>query len=124
VTDITEIMRAGSEQIRRLSAAVADDASYVTASITWMPLGACQGEDPELFFPIAVQGPALSQISAARAVCRGCAVAVMCLTYALETGQAGIWGGTTWEERRLIPRPHRGPASEPRAGPPFSPLPC
>jgi WhiB family redox-sensing transcriptional regulator len=124
VTDTTEIMRAGSEQIRRLSAAVADDASYVTASITWMPLGACQGEDPELFFPIAVQGPALSQISAARAVCRGCAVAVMCLTYALETGQAGIWGGTTWEERRLIPRPHRGPASEPRAGPSFGPLPC
>jgi WhiB family redox-sensing transcriptional regulator len=124
VTNITEIMRAGSDQVRRLSAAVADDESYITASITWMPLGACQGEDPELFFPIAVKGPALSQINAARAVCRGCAVAVMCLAYALETGQGGIWGGTTWEERSLMPRPRRGPASERRARPAFSPLPC
>jgi WhiB family transcriptional regulator, redox-sensing transcriptional regulator len=124
VTDMTEIMKAGSDRIRGLSAAVAGDASYVAASTTWMPLGACQGEDPELFFPIAVRGPALRQINAARAVCRGCAVAVMCLTYALETGQAGIWGGTTWEERRVMPKPHRVPASDRHASPAFGPLPC
>jgi len=111
VTDVTEITRPGFDQIRRLSVAVAGDASYVAASGAWMPLGSCQGEDPELFFPIAVQGPALSQINAAKAVCRGCLVAVMCLNYALETGQAGIWGGTTWEERLVMKR-RPLPASE------------
>src|ERR1700683_5866773 len=100
VTDVTEITRPGFEQIRRLSLAVAGDPSYVAASGAWMPLGSCQGEDPELFFPIAVQGPALSQINAAKAVCRGCLVAVVGFNYALETGQAGIWGGAPWEERR------------------------
>ena len=25
----------------------------------WMPLGACRGEDPELFFPVTLAGPAL-----------------------------------------------------------------
>ncbi len=102
VTDVTEIMRAGPDQIRRLSDAVAGDENYVAALFTWMPLGACRGQDPELFFPVTVQGPALSQISAAKAVCRGCAVAATCLSYARKTGQAGIWGGTTWEERRAV----------------------
>lgn len=111
MTDISEIIRAGSGRIRGLSAAVIDDASYVAASITWMPQGACQGEDPELFFP-AGQAPALRQVSAARAICRRCAVAAKCLTYAVETGQTGIWGGTTWEERRALTDPQRGPASE------------
>jgi len=102
VTDITEIMRAGSDRIRGLSAVVTADSGYVAASTTWMPSGACQGEDPELFFPIGASGPALYQITAARAVCRRCAVTRMCLTYALETGQAGIWGGTTSEERQAM----------------------
>ncbi len=92
-------------------------------SVTWMSRGACQAEDPELFFPIAAQGPALSQISAARAVCRRCAVAALCLAYALETRQAGIWGGTTQEERsamterhRRIPAAHAAPETAPTRG--------
>ena len=95
-------MRADPDRLSGLSAVVTADSGYVAASINWMPRGACQGEDPELFFPIGASGPALYQISAARAVCRRCAVARMCLTYALETGQAGIWGGTTWEERQAM----------------------
>jgi WhiB family redox-sensing transcriptional regulator len=70
----------------------------------WVSRGACRGEDPELFFPIAAQGPALDQVSAAKAVCRGCAVNAACLSFGLETGQEGIWGGTTPEERHVMRR--------------------
>jgi hypothetical protein len=36
---------------------------YATAFCGWMSRGACQGEDPELFFPIAAEGPALYQLN-------------------------------------------------------------
>jgi WhiB family redox-sensing transcriptional regulator len=77
----------------------------------WMARGACRGEDPELFFPVAAQGPGLAQVSSAKAVCRRCAVSAACLSFGLETSQEGIWGGTTREERlALRPRPP-GPAA-------------
>jgi WhiB family transcriptional regulator, redox-sensing transcriptional regulator len=78
----------------------------------WMSRGACQGEDPELFFPIAVEGPALYQVGEAKEVCRRCAVCAMCLAYAVETRQAGVWGGTTWEERHAMMAPSRFPLNE------------
>jgi len=58
----------------------------------------------KLFFPIAATGPALAQVIAAKAVCFRCAVRAACLAYALATGQAGIWGGTTHEERDAMGR--------------------
>ena len=60
-----------------------------------MTRGACRDEDPEIFFPIAEQGPALAQVSAAKAVCLRCAVSTACLSFGLQTSQEGIWGGTT-----------------------------
>jgi WhiB family transcriptional regulator, redox-sensing transcriptional regulator len=78
----------------------------------WMPRGACRGEDPELFFPINVVGPALVQVFAAKAVCFRCAVRAACLSFALATGQAGIWGGTTQEERHAMRRSADFPARE------------
>ncbi len=78
---------------------------FLGGSPSWMPQGACQGEDPELFFPITTAGPALAQVFAAKAVCFRCAVRAACLSYALATGQAGIWGGTTQEERHAMQRP-------------------
>jgi WhiB family transcriptional regulator, redox-sensing transcriptional regulator len=68
-------------------------------STAWMFRGACLGEDPELFFPVTATGPALQEISSAKAICGRCAVRVMCLSYALATRQSGVWGGTTGEER-------------------------
>ena len=65
----------------------------------WMARGACQGADPELFFPVAVMGGAVEQINSAKAVCGRCEVDENCLSYALETMPHGIWGGTTREER-------------------------
>jgi WhiB family transcriptional regulator, redox-sensing transcriptional regulator len=70
----------------------------------WMSKGACRDEDPEIFFPIDVQGPALDQASVAKAVCRRCAVTAACLSFGLETRQEGIWGGTTREERLAMRR--------------------
>jgi WhiB family redox-sensing transcriptional regulator len=64
-----------------------------------MPLGACHGEDPELFFPAAPAGTR-PQTDAAKEVCGRCLVRGECLAYALVTCQPdGIWGGTTQDER-------------------------
>ena len=68
----------------------------------WMSRGACQGADPELFFPIAANGPALEQIWAAKGICRCCPVRRPCLSFGLKTPQDGIWGGTTREERSAM----------------------
>ena len=65
----------------------------------WMARGACHGADPELFFPVAVMGGAVEQISSAKAVCGRYEVDKNCLSYALETMPYGLWGGTTREER-------------------------
>ncbi len=83
---------------------------FAGGSPGWMPRGACRGEDPELFFPVAAAGPALAQVFAAKAVCLRCAVRAACLSYALATGQAGIWGGTTQEERHAMRRSSGSPA--------------
>jgi WhiB family transcriptional regulator, redox-sensing transcriptional regulator len=78
------------------------------ASATWMPRSACQGEDPEIFFPMAAATvPALGQISAAKAVCSRCPVRQPCLRYAMATIQDGIWGGTTTDERSGLRGPSR-----------------
>jgi WhiB family transcriptional regulator, redox-sensing transcriptional regulator len=72
--------------------------------MTWLNRSACLDEDPELFFPIGVTGPALVQIEEARAVCRRCEVAGACLKWAIESGQAGVWGGLSDDERRTLKR--------------------
>ncbi|MGD0063961.1 MAG: WhiB family transcriptional regulator [Streptosporangiaceae bacterium] len=67
-----------------------------------MPYGACHGADTELFFPIASAGRALKQVNSAKTVCGRCQVHADCLSYALETVQHGIWGGTTGDERAAM----------------------
>lgn len=69
----------------------------------WWEKAACLDEDPELFFPVGVTGPAVQQQADAKAVCRRCPVAGECLEWALQTGQNyGIWGATDEEERRRL----------------------
>ncbi|MGH8906947.1 MAG: WhiB family transcriptional regulator [Egibacteraceae bacterium] len=71
----------------------------------WRTKAACLDEDPELFFPIGITGPAIEQAERAKAVCARCPVAAQCLGWALETGQdAGVWGGLDEDERRIIRR--------------------
>ncbi len=54
----------------------------------------CLGVDTEVFFPVSELG-----VVQARLVCTGCPVRVACREWATATGQHGIWGGTTGEER-------------------------
>lgn len=64
----------------------------------WMVKASCQDADPNLFFP------SRGRISReARSVCAGCRVKGECLEYALEHHETiGVWGGTSWAERRAI----------------------
>ena len=74
----------------------------------WWQLAACRGMDPELFFPVAAQGPGVGEIARAKAVCAGCRVRRQCLQYALATHQMhGVWGGTAEDERQLQVRRDR-----------------
>jgi WhiB family redox-sensing transcriptional regulator len=67
----------------------------------WRQDAACQGVDPELFFPDSGQRPQAAQ---AKAICAGCAVRGPCLQAALHGPQAhddhsGIFAGTTARDR-------------------------
>ena len=71
----------------------------------WRHEALCLDEDPELFFPIGTTGPAATQVEQAKVVCRRCPAVEPCLTWALDTGQdAGVWGGTSEDERRALKR--------------------
>jgi WhiB family redox-sensing transcriptional regulator len=69
----------------------------------WRNRAACSGYHHSLFFPA---GDAEETSTArARQLCRSCPVVEACLEYALETNQrAGIWGGSTEEERKILRR--------------------
>ncbi len=89
----------------------------------WVERAACRqaGTDPELFFPVSESGPAAArQIAAAKAICARCPVAEQCLDWALLAGEsAGIWGGTTPDERRLLRRALQAGLSSPAGLGPF-----
>ena len=71
----------------------------------WRDQAACLTVDPELFFRVGKTGPALAQIEEAKAVCATCQVVDVCLKWALDNNQdAGVWGGTSEDERRSLKR--------------------
>ena len=75
------------------------------ASKDWRNSAACLEEDPELFHPVGTTGPALLQISSAKAVCAGCPVLDECRGWALDTKEPnGIFGGLTADERESMRR--------------------
>lgn len=77
----------------------------MSESSDWRHRAACREKDPELFFPVGTDGPALTQTREAKAVCWLCPVRTDCLDWALTTGQdAGVWGGLDEEERRALKR--------------------
>ncbi len=66
----------------------------------WRDYAACRDVDPDLFFPLGTSGASLFQIEEAKQICRTCPVCGPCLRWALESGDDGVWGGTTEDERR------------------------
>jgi DNA-binding NarL/FixJ family response regulator len=57
--------------------------------------------DPEIFFPVAEEGPALRRaVRAAKSVCARCTVRSECLSFAEVALSDGIAGGLTPEQRR------------------------
>ncbi|MEU6422487.1 WhiB family transcriptional regulator [Streptomyces spiralis] len=71
----------------------------------WRERALCQGEDPDLFFPIGNvnSGPVAIQTDEAKSVCRRCPVTEQCLAWAMDADPVeGIWGGTTEGERRAM----------------------
>jgi WhiB family redox-sensing transcriptional regulator len=69
----------------------------------WWREGACLSVEPDMFFPISINGAARGDTRRAKLVCASCQVRRECLDYAMRTRQQhGIWGGTTEEERRLL----------------------
>jgi WhiB family redox-sensing transcriptional regulator len=66
----------------------------------WRRRSACRDTDPALFFPTGTTGAAVEQLRSAKAVCRQCDVRSACLEFALAANQeAGVWGGTSEQER-------------------------
>jgi WhiB family redox-sensing transcriptional regulator len=70
----------------------------------WRDRAACRDVDPDLFFPIGTAGESLLQIDEAKLICQTCPVRGPCLRWALDSGSAGVWGGTTEDERRILRR--------------------
>lgn len=84
---------------------LASSLALANASYDWRTDAICRDTDPDLFFPVGTTGNALVQIARAKEVCGECPVHEDCLQFALETNQdAGIWGGTSEEERRAMRR--------------------
>ena len=78
---------------------------------SWWSRAACATADPDLFFPISHSGPAVRQVTRAKAVCARCEIRRECLRYALDAGSIqGVWGGMTEMERRRLQRRTGGPA--------------
>ncbi|HVN49842.1 MAG TPA: WhiB family transcriptional regulator [Acidimicrobiales bacterium] len=69
----------------------------------WRSKAACQGLDPEIFYPLDDD-----DAREAKMVCSTCSVRESCLEYALGVREKeGVWGGATERERRRIIRQRR-----------------
>jgi len=69
----------------------------------WRSKAACQGLDPDIFYPLDDEDG-----DEAKAVCDVCPVREACLEHALGYREKeGVWGGATERERRRIIRQRR-----------------
>lgn len=70
---------------------------------TWRQRAACQGIDPEVFYPVSDE-----EAEEAKEICGLCPVRQPCLEHALARREKdGVWGGATERERRRILRQRR-----------------
>jgi WhiB family redox-sensing transcriptional regulator len=65
----------------------------------WRDHAACNGVDPDVFFPPLVRD--VSDTAQARAICADCPVTFDCLVYAINEGiNVGVWGGMSYGSRK------------------------
>ncbi len=70
---------------------------------TWRQKAACEGLDPEIFYPASEE-----EAEEAKAICAQCPVRQPCLEHALaDRERDGVWGGRTERERRRLLRQRR-----------------
>ena len=69
----------------------------------WRQRAACQGLDPDIFYPVSEDNA-----EEAKAICAQCSVRQVCLEFALVNREReGVWGGLTDRERRRLARQRR-----------------
>lgn len=74
----------------------------------WRERALCRTEDPELFHPVGVTGPAIKQVEEAKSICARCSQTIPCLAEALSIpGCTGVWAGTDENDRRAMVRRYR-----------------
>lgn len=72
-------------------------------NLSWRQRAACQGVDPDIFYPVSDE-----EAGPAKTICAQCPVREACLEYALANRERdGVWGGATERERRRIVRQRR-----------------
>ena len=84
---------------------VLEEVTLMTApsAASWRKRAACQGIDPEVFYPVSDE-----DAEEAKAICAVCPVRQACLEHALaHREREGVWGGATERERRRILRQRR-----------------
>jgi|TARA_B110001454_G_scaffold159887_1_gene149263 WhiB family redox-sensing transcriptional regulator len=66
--------------------------------VEWIEFANCKGADPGLFFPTE---SARTKVTEARKLCEACAVKEICLSEAMnDPSVRGVWGGTTYDQRK------------------------
>jgi WhiB family transcriptional regulator, redox-sensing transcriptional regulator len=71
----------------------------IGAGPAWLESASCRAVEPDVMFP---DDDNVAGIEAAKAVCRGCPVRLLCLARALALGEVrhGVWGGLSGRERQ------------------------
>lgn len=89
--------------LHRSSTATHEVSELSTPTPIWRTDAACQGLDPDIFYPADDD-----EAEMAKAVCATCPVQAPCLEHALGLREKeGVWGGCTERERRRIIRQRR-----------------
>ena len=74
-------------------------------NLTWRAKAACQGLNPDIFYPATEDD---ADAEPAKVVCDVCPVREACLEHALAVREKhGVWGGLTERERRRVIRQRR-----------------
>lgn len=79
------------------------------AAYDWKNPRACEGMDTSIFYPPEKKDGRIYRgttkvLAPAMRVCAKCPARLECLEFAFNHGEHGVWGGTTYEQRRAALR--------------------